>query len=652
MAEPERPPREGSAPRRRLLIVEDDEDFAESLEGVLRAKGLDLRLVREAALVPDVLETFDPAVALVDIRLGRASGLDLVEMLRLRHPDVLTVVMTAYVAADNAIEALRRGAYDYLTKPFEPGQLFATLDRCFDRVEIERDKHAAEEARRTSEARLRALIDNSLDLIVVVDPATRGVRFVSPSVTALLGYEREPGNSRDFFEFVHPADHEKAGATLARCAAEAGATDMVELRFRHKDGSWRWFEVAARGLQREPAMRGVLLSARDVTERRAMEEHLRQSQRLEAVGQLTGGVAHDFNNLLAVIIGNLDLLQRELREEGDLVQLVEGAMHASERGATLIRRLLAFSRRQTLSPRSLDLNQLVAGALDLLRQAVGPHVQIETDLAGELWPCTADAAQLEAALLNLTINARDAMPGGGRVKITTRNVHGDGDQEVPSEQGQPYVSVSVADTGVGIPAEIRDRVFEPFFSTKAPGKGTGLGLSMVFGFVKQSNGQIRFASNEGHGTTFTLYFPHTGLAPSAAATQSSGEVPRARSGESILLVEDDLEVRRILLNLLEELGYQVVSCENGNDALARLRNGLRPNLLLSDVVLPEGPNGFELAATARTLQPELRLLFTSGFAQDLVSQRPATVAHAPLVNKPFHRGELAHHVRRVLDSPA
>jgi PAS domain S-box-containing protein len=632
---------------RRLLIVEDDEDFAESLENFLRPRGLDIRLVREVDEVEPMLEQFSPDVALVDVRLGRSSGLDVVAMLKKRRAPVLTVVMTAYVAADTAIEALRRGAYDYLTKPFDPSELFATLDRCFERIDLERARREAEAAQQKSESRLRAIFANSLDLIAVVEPRPGKVKFVSPSVTRLLGYDPDSDVTGTFYDYVHEDDRERAALALEDCS-EPGATCTVELRVRHKDGSWRWFEVAARGLEGDPAIAGILICARDVTERRAIEEQLRQAQRLEAVGQLTGGVAHDFNNLLAVIMGNLDLLKRTLNDQPEEQQLVDGAMHASERGATLIRRLLAFSRRQTLSPRAVDMNNLLRSTVDLVHRAVGARVQLETDLAADLWSCTADAAQLETAVLNLAINARDAMAEGGSLVFRTRNVYLQGDRERNDGSGSPHVCIDVTDTGTGIPPELRERIFEPFFSTKAPGRGTGLGLSMVFGFVKQSNGQIRVQSEMGKGTTFSLYFPKANEKAPGRTVRSPEIAPRARN-ETILLVEDDVEVRVMIQRLLEELGYRVVSTENGRAALAMVNEGLKPDLLLSDVVLPDGPSGFELAAEIRGRLPGVRLLFTSGYAQDLVARRPESVASAPLLHKPFHRTELAHHVRRALD---
>jgi signal transduction histidine kinase len=506
---------------RRVLVIEDDDDFGQSLAGVLAARGYQLRVVKEAASVADALARFPAQVALVDLRLGEASGLDLVVELKRTRPALITVIMTAFVGADSAIEALRRGAYDYMTKPFTSAELFSTLDRAFDRIELERAR------------------------------------------------------------------------------AEA-------------------------------------------------EEQLRQTQRLEAVGKLTGGVAHDFNNLLAVVVGNLDLLRHKARLEAPMRELVDNALQAADRGATLVKRLLAFSRRQKLDPGPASVNALVSNMTGLLRRSLGEQFTIETHLAERLWTCNVDAPQLETALLNLVINGRDAMPNGGRVGISTRNVFLQGDREAAS--GAPHVCVAVADTGAGIPEELRGQVFEPFFTTKGPGNGTGLGLSMVFGFVKQSNGQIRLTSEVGVGTTVTLYFPKTEETPMPVVPPISEEVPRAR-GETVLLCEDDRQVRALAQQVLEELGYRVVAAESAAAALATVSDGLAPDLLLTDLVLPYGLNGYQLAAELQARLPRLKILFMSGYSQSRTDHLPQAVLERPLLAKPFLRADLARHVRQALDPP-
>ena len=511
------------APSRRVLVIEDDDDFAASVANVLGARGYHLRVVNEPALVSNALAAFPAQVALIDLRLGEASGLDLIAELKRTRPALVTVIMTAYVAADSAIAALRRGAYDYMTKPFSTGELLATLDRSFEKIELER----------------------------------------------------------------------------ARADAE---------------------------------------------------EQLRQTQRLEAVGQLTGGVAHDFNNLLAVVMGNLDLLRRRQGLDAEGQDMVESAFQAADRGATLVRRLLAFARRQKLEPGPVNVNFLVTTMTHLLERSLGENFRIETELDEGLWTCTADAAQLETALVNLLVNGRDAMPAGGRLTISTSNTYLQGDREVPAGAGAPHVRVAVTDTGAGIPEELRGRVFEPFFTTKAPGQGTGLGLSMVFGFVKQSNGQLRLTSEVGAGTTVALYFPRAAPAAASDGHAPTEEVPRAASGESVLLCEDDPSLRGLAQRMLVELGYQVVAVESGLAALAAVANGLRPDLLLTDVVLPEGPDGYQLAASLHERLPGLRVLFTSGYAHDRSADLPPAVAQAPLLAKPFRRAELARLVRRAIDA--
>jgi PAS domain S-box-containing protein len=642
----ERAPAIDRTPVRRLLVVEDDADFAESLAHVLNLRGFEMRLIRDPTALPETLAGFDPDVALVDVRLGPYSGLDLLGELAKRRPGILTVVMTAHGVVDTAVQALRTGAYDYLSKPFDQTELFATLDRCFERVELHRARVEAEAARSKIEARLRALVDNSLDVVAVSDVAGN-LKFVSPSVLTLLGHGPIRTSTRNVFDFVHPEDRDKASNALVECASTSGAIQTVEIRIRHRDGSWHWFEAVARGLLSDPSIAGVLICARDVTQRKAMEEQLRQAQKLEIVGQLTGGVAHDFNNLLAVILGSVELLKRSLGGQNDLMELADEAAHAAERGATLIRRLLSFSRIQPLVPRALDLNALVKQTAILLGRLLGERISLQTSLDQELWTCRADATQLETALLNLAINARDAMPDGGGLSMGTRNVHLDGDREVPPGAGVPHVCVYVSDTGSGIPESIRAHIFEPFFSTKEPGRGTGLGLSMVRSFVQQSHGQIVVTSAPDAGTTFCLYFPRISQA-AGTITGNFENIPRAR-GESVLLVEDDSGLRALIRQMLEDFGYKVEVAGSGPAALALLSGGYRPQLLITDVVLPQDPSGFELAAQARVLLPGLKVLFMSAYAEDLMAKRPQAVAGAPLLSKPFRPADLARQVRMVIE---
>jgi len=387
----------------------------------------------------------------------------------------------------------------------------------------------------------------------------------------------------------------------------------------------------------------------DVTERKRMENELHQSQRMEAVGQLTGGIAHDFNNLLTVILGNAEMLADDLPRGSTLRHMAEMTRAAAEQGAELTGRLLAFARRQTLDPRSTDVARLVHDIDGLLRRILGEHIEIRTERAENLWPAYIDAALLESAVLNLCINARDAMPKGGKLCIELRNA--EIDERFADEHAEPgpgqYVMLAVSDDGTGMTPEVLARAFEPFFTTKEVGKGSGLGLSMVFGFVKQSKGAVRIYSELGEGTTVKLYLPRAIRRPGPVEASPQPAAPHG-GNERILLVEDDAMVREHLRSALLALGYRVVAVENGPEAVARLRSHDGFDLLLTDVVMPGGMSGREVADAARELRPQLAVLFTSGYAESAIVHHGRLEPGVHLIAKPFHRAELARKVREAL----
>ena len=390
-----------------------------------------------------------------------------------------------------------------------------------------------------------------------------------------------------------------------------------------------------------------------IAEREVVEENLRQSQKMEAVGQLTGGLAHDFNNLLQIVTGNLEIIGRNLPEDADrLRRAVDNAASGANRAAVLTQRLLAFSRRQPLDPKPIDVNVLVGGMSELLRRTLGEPIEIETVLAGGLWRTEADTNQLENALLNLAVNARDAMPAGGRLTIETANSRLDDSYAHGSAEVMPghYVAIGVTDTGTGMPKETVARVFEPFFTTKEVGRGTGLGLSMVYGFVKQSGGHVTISSEEGQGTTVRLYLPRLlGAIPEEAAA-SETSIPEGSGDEIILVVEDDADVRAYSAEVLRELGYRVLAAEDGASALQLLQRQRGVDLLFTDVVLPGGMTGRELADAARGQQPDLKVLFTSGYARDAIVHNGRLDPGVALIGKPFTYVDLAAKVRDVLDA--
>lgn len=393
--------------------------------------------------------------------------------------------------------------------------------------------------------------------------------------------------------------------------------------------------------------------AEAIAERKQAEEALRQSQKMEAVGQLTGGIAHDFNNLLTGIIGSLELLETRLRQgrTSEIQRYVAVAQGASKRAAALTHRLLAFSRRQTLDAKPTDVNRLVTGIEELIRRTVGPQITLEVVTAAGLWPTLIDASQLENALLNLCINARDAMPEGGRITIETANKWLDDraakERDLPPGQ---YLALCVTDTGTGMTPDVIARAFEPFFTTKPLGQGTGLGLSMVYGFVRQSGGQVRIYSEEGRGTTMCLYLPrHYGSAPEAAAGDTPAGPARPSTGKTVMIVDDEPSVRMLVTEVLQELGFSAIEASDGPSGLRILASDAAIDLLVTDVGLPGGLNGRQLADAARTTRPELKVLFITGYAENAIISNGHLAPGMRILTKPFVMETLASRIIEMID---
>jgi PAS domain S-box-containing protein len=398
-------------------------------------------------------------------------------------------------------------------------------------------------------------------------------------------------------------------------------------------------------------VRGAVCIVEDVTESKATRRQLEHAQRMEAVGQLTGGLAHDFNNLLAVVIGNLDLLHDQPELQAASKESVDLALRASLGGATLIRQLLAFSRRQALSPKAFDLSALVVFTRELLSRTLGEHIEVEMRLAPDLWPAMADATQVESAIANLAINARDAMPNGGRLTLETANKHLDPRYADTNPDAQPgdYVMLAVSDTGTGIPPDVLTRVFEPFFTTKEHGKGSGLGLSMVYGFAKQSRGHVKIYSEVGHGTTVRLYLPRAGeQKPATAPARAPVANDPDRIDAAILVVEDNIDVRRIVCRLLRDFGCTVIEASSGQAALDFLQSDKKIDLMFSDVVMPGGMSGTELVQAARRLRPGIKTLLTTGFAEASLRNQVQFADAGEIITKPYRRQDLARKLRSVL----
>ena len=507
---------------------------------------------------------------------------------------------------------------------------------------------AANESLRSSESQLRIITDSLPVLIAFIDKDF-GYRFLNRTAASWLSVSAEEAIGHSVRSVHSPENFEKLRPHME--AVVDGIPQAFDLSIGYPDGKVREVHltfVPSRGDNGE--VLGFFSLVEDQTERLATEAQLRQIQKMEAVGQLTGGIAHDFNNLLAVIMGNADLLRGRLVEQDETVRLLDMIVGASERGARLCQQLLAFARRQPLRAQTVDVRALVQGMAGLMQRSLGESIEIRVRHAPDLWTCRVDPTWLEQALLNLVINARDAMPGGGRVVIETLNV-GVSEGSIGGEEGLAagdYVALVVTDSGQGLSTEIQERIFEPFFTTKVEGRGSGLGLSMVYGFAQQSGGRVSVSSVEGRGSSFRLMLPRGGAV--AAPVAAEPEPARGSEGtETVLLVEDEPEVRALVEGTLRSLGYRVVEAATGEEALAALEGAPPIDLLLSDVVLSRGMSGPELAERLRRDNPGLRVLYMSGYAADAVFRGGSMPDDAGLISKPFHMTELARRVRAVLD---
>ena len=508
-------------------------------------------------------------------------------------------------------------------------------------AQIAERERAGEQLRRQAE-----MLDLVSEPIFAWD-IERGIVFWNKAATETYGYTREETLGRVSHELLattHPQGISQIRETLNRDGHWSG-----ELLHTTRDGRRIVVDSRMALLSTPNGDKLVLESCRDITARRATEENLRQAQKMEAVGQLTGGIAHDFNNLLTIILANLQMLEDQLAPGSLSVDLAASATRAALRSAELTRKLLVFARRQRLEASSVDVNELVSSMTGMLARTLGERIRVVETLTPDLPNAFVDAGQLETALLNLAVNARDAMPQGGRLSIETREMtfdHLDAERNGGLAPGA-YVMVAVSDTGTGMTREVVARAFEPFFTTKEGGKGTGLGLSMVYGFAKQSGGHVSLYSDLGYGTTAKIYLPQA-TNNAAAAKPESESRGRPTGTETVLLVEDDDEVRAATTNLLSGLGYRVVEAADATTALALLRQNADLHLLLTDVVLAHGMSGPDLAREARHLRPDLRVLFMSGYVRETVAFQEQLERDAHFLGKPFRAEDLAQKLRLVL----
>jgi PAS domain S-box-containing protein len=654
----------------KILVVDDDRRNLFAVEEMLRVPGTEIVLATSGEDALRRVLTDDFAVILLDVQMPGLDGYEVASMIRgrPRSSRVPILFLTAFNKDDlHVFRGYTAGAVDYVFKPIEPLILRSKVDVFVDLYrKTEEIRRQAEEERRLLVENLRvrgeklkaeqtlrrreehqSLVLRSLPIALYtasIEEDHRQLHFTNESVERITGFR--PGDflsAEDFWESrLNLEDRGRVLQTLG-AIADAGSVTL-EYRWRCADGAERdFFDQAVLIRDDDGTPREIFGMWFDITERKQLEQNLLHASKLEAVGRLTGGIAHDFNNMLSVVIGNLDLLQKTLGHDKKAERRVRFAMDGAQRCADLTNRLLAFSRRQPLQASVVDLHEIMPGMLELLRRTLGERIEMNFAAPDEIWPLHVDRSQLESALVNLCVNARDAMPDGGRLTIDVRNKPADGHELEDGLSGDRVV-ISVVDTGTGMPPDVLQRVFEPFFTTKESGKGTGLGLSMVYGFVQQSGGNIEIDSAPGEGTTIRIFLPRSHAMGSASRTndESDGTAPFLGQGETVLVVEDDANVRQITVSTLESLGFSVQEAGSGNEAAAMLQNGNDVQIVLSDVKMP-GMTGLELARLVREQWPSVNVLLTSGYveAEDGMDE-------FEFIHKPFRASDLAIKLQSML----
>src|SRR5262245_1009905 len=639
----------------RVLVVDDDLAHAEMVVQFLRLTeawadaAIDTTPTYEQAFTALTTRPYD--VAFVDYWLGSRDGLELLREVRQLGVMTPVVVLTSRGAEEVAVAAMKAGAADYLSKThLSVEALERTIRYALALRAEEQQRQLAEEALRASEERFRALVENSSDAMLLLDAEGR-VTYMTASSQRHLGWKPEDVIGRSIFEFLPPDDRETITARIAEALQAPTTSVAAEVRFRRPDDSERTIEIVVVNRLNDASIRAIVIKATDITDKRRLEEHLRQVQKMEAVGALAGGVAHDFNNLLTAILGYCNLMLDDVPKENPNRQDLEEIRSAGERAAALTRQLLAFSRRQMLQPQIIDINTLVRQLEKLLHRLLTEDIVLVTALAPDLQKVKVDPASIEQVLVNLAVNSRDAMPKGGQLTIETANVNLDAAYAETHATVIPgrYVMLAVGDTGEGIDAATKARIFEPFFTTKEQGKGSGLGLATVYGIVKQSGGYIWVYSELGHGTVFKVYFPIAESPAWPARDGSGGGDLKKQAWETVLLVEDEDAVRALAREVLRRQGYVVLEARHGVDALRPAeRHPDEIHLMITDVVMPH-MSGRELAERLCAARPTMKVLFMSGYTDHALMNR-ALAPGSSFLQKPFTPETLARKVRQVLDT--
>lgn len=633
-----------------VLHLEDNLNDAELLHATLEAAGLPCQIVRvetEDAFRKALEENSNFDLIISDLTLPSFDGKRALAIAKQRRPDVPFIFVSGTIGEEAAIESLLGGATDYVLK-HKFARLVPAVQRALHEAGERKARREAEQALSASEASYRLLFDNNPRPMWVYDTTTLSFLAVNDAAIEKYGYSREEFFRMTIKDIRPPEDVEALMDNLANVLKMLENSGNV--RHRQKDGSVIEVEIASHELSFE-GKQARLVMANDVTEKKELESQLRQSQKLEGVGQLAGGIAHDFNNLLTVILGRSQMLQKKLERASPLQRDVDLIHKTAERAASLTRQLLAFSRKQLLQPKVLDLNTVVADMDKMLQRVIGEHIELATVLHPGLGRIKVDPGQMEQVIMNLAVNARDAMPQGGKLMIETANVVLDQNYTRQHMSVQPgrYVMLAVTDAGCGMDSQTQARIFEPFFTTKEPGKGTGLGLFTVYGIVKQSGGNVWVYSEAGRGSTFKIYLPHVDDAADelSAIQESDREV---KGSETILLVEDEETVRELSQEILQEEGYQVLVASNGKEAIQLCQdyNG-SIDLVVTDVVMPK-MSGPELVRQLSSLRPAAKTLFLSGYTNASITHNEVLSPEVEFLQKPFSAEAFARKVRQILDA--
>lgn len=663
-----------------LLVVDDDPANLTAISEMISGLGADVVVAASGREALRRVLQHDFCAILMDVRMPGMDGYETAALIRQRERSRRIPVIFLTAQDKDQAQVFRgysEGAVDYVFKPVEPVVLRAKVSVFIElykqaeeirakaqqerrlleeNLQIRGERIEAERQLRSTEKREAAVLHLLPIAVYEAGLADHGMTRAflhDDAARRLLGFAAADfaGDGRLWLDRIH--DEDRASALDALRGLGEGGGYSTEYRWRCADGEYRYFldqgVVAPAGGGDQPRIYGAML---DVHDRRLLEQQLLHSQKLDAIGKLTGGIVHDFNNMLTVVIGNLDRMRRSKGIDATTATRLEHALQGALHCRDITRRLLGFARQQSLSPQAIDLNGLINSLSDLVARTLGERVEITRTLAGELWQICCDASQIEAALLNLLVNARDAMPEGGRVTISTANVTIDEPPMSPrSLPAGEYVVLEVADTGAGMSKDVLDRAFEAFFTTKGAAHGTGLGLSTIHTFVKRSGGDLTIESHPGEGTTVRIYLPRHQNADRRPQRPGDGEqgaeLPVARDGDVVLVVEDEEAVRRTAVNALRELGYHVLEAGNAAAALDALERSARVDMLFTDVIMPGSANGHELAREALQRRPGLKVLLTSAYDGDTLG---SAIEHAPgqFLRKPYRDFELARAVHEAL----